>query len=217
MSSSIPLQIAETVQTAHIVHSPSAERDLAPSTAADTREPIVIAADSEQDRRQQPAKNHILKADPLELDPFDDGDLGEDEDEDSPYSVIRPWDPTAKRNSHFNHVGRGSHRPHQQLPPLPDLRFEQSYLRSIAAADTWWKVGMVTVRDQVLMPFTQGLLYNLAVCGWHYWNRSAKLSGQSLGARVRRWWWGVNNWTIPGTGALTAVGTTVKQPNARRF
>jgi hypothetical protein len=32
---------------------------------------------------------------------------------------------------------------------MPDLRFEQSYLHSIRNADTWWKVGWITVRDQV--------------------------------------------------------------------
>lgn len=48
-----------------------------------------------------------------------------------------------------------------------------------------------------MMPFVQGILYNLAICGWQYWNRNARLSGSSIGARVRRWWWGVNNWPIP--------------------
>ncbi|CAK7242223.1 MAG: hypothetical protein STHCBS139747_003704 [Sporothrix thermara] len=222
MSSSIPLQLAETIQTAHIVHDPSIERDMAPSTAADVREPVVVDSASEYKlrRQQQQQAAQALDEDPLELDPLDDEDDDDDDDddddeddEDSPYSVIRPWDPATDRAGH----GRLSRqpRPHQQLPPLPDLRFEQSYLRSIAAADTWWKVALITTRDQVVMPFTQGLLYNLAVCGWQYWNRSAKLSGQSLGARVRRWWWGVNNWTIPGTAALTAAATPV-QPSFRR-
>lgn len=35
------------------------------------------------------------------------------------------------------------------LPPLPDLRFEQSYLASIKDADTWGRVAWITVRDQV--------------------------------------------------------------------
>ncbi|CAK7226041.1 hypothetical protein SBRCBS47491_006091 [Sporothrix bragantina] len=213
MSSSIPLQIAETIQTAHIVHDPSVERDMAPSTAADTREPVVVDAESQRKLRHQAEKAHALDEDPLELEPLDDED---EDDEDGPYSVIRPWDPATDKGNHYGLAGHGSQRPHQQLPPLPDLRFEQSYLRSIAAADTWWKVGLITIRDQMLMPFTQGLLYNLAVCGWQYWNRSAKLSGQSLGARVRRWWWGVNNWTIPGTAALTAAASPVRPPPVRR-
>jgi hypothetical protein len=61
-------------------------------------------------------------------------ELDDDEEEDIPYSVLQP----APRS--YN------------LPPLPDLRFEQSYLRSISKADTWWKVGLITVRDQVLTP-----------------------------------------------------------------
>lgn len=36
-----------------------------------------------------------------------------------------------------------------QMPPLPDLRFEQSYLASIKNADTWQKVAFITLRDQV--------------------------------------------------------------------
>lgn len=35
------------------------------------------------------------------------------------------------------------------LPPMPDLRFEQSYLASIKDADTWGRVTWITVRDQV--------------------------------------------------------------------
>lgn len=58
--------------------------------------------------------------------------LDDEDDDDIPYSVLRP----APRNKN-------------QLPPLPDLRFEQSYLHSIAGADTWWKVLLITTRDQV--------------------------------------------------------------------
>ena len=35
------------------------------------------------------------------------------------------------------------------LPPMPDLRFEQSYLASIRGAETWGRVAWITVRDQV--------------------------------------------------------------------
>ena len=28
-------------------------------------------------------------------------------------------------------------------------------------------------------------------------NRGTKFTGQTLGARVRNWWWRVNNWKIP--------------------
>ena len=48
-----------------------------------------------------------------------------------PESVLRPAPRTA------------------QLPPLPDLRFEQSYLASIQHADTWQKIAYITFKDQV--------------------------------------------------------------------
>ncbi|KAA8643093.1 hypothetical protein EYZ11_006174 [Aspergillus tanneri] len=83
------------------------------------------------------------------------------------------------------------------LPPLPDLRFEQSYLASIRGADTWGRVAWITVRDQVLLPLIQGTLWTLALSGWRFWNRSASLSGQTLGSRIRRWWYEVNNWKLP--------------------
>ena len=40
-------------------------------------------------------------------------------------------------------------RPVQQKVPLPDLRFEQSYLKSIEAAHTWQMVAYITIKDQV--------------------------------------------------------------------
>lgn len=58
--------------------------------------------------------------------------LDDEDDDEIPFSVLRP----TPRNKN-------------QLPPLPDLRFEQSYLHSIAGADTWWKVVLITTRDQV--------------------------------------------------------------------
>lgn len=33
--------------------------------------------------------------------------------------------------------------------------------------------------------------------GWRHWNKGAAFRGQSFGARVRKWWWKVNNWEIP--------------------
>ncbi|KAI9788484.1 MAG: hypothetical protein M1835_002264 [Candelina submexicana] len=89
------------------------------------------------------------------------------------------------------------------LPPLPDLRFEQSYLASIREAregGEWGRVGWITVRDQVFLPLLQGTLWTLALSGWRFWNRSAGFSGRSAGSRIRRWWWEVNNWKIPEEG-----------------
>lgn len=96
------MQVAETIQTAHINRAPSAQHDLNPSTAADMREPV-----------------HLEK------------DAGDEDEDDIPVSVLRP----ARRFSH--------------LPPIPDLRFEQSYLHSIQDAKSWWMVAWITTRDQV--------------------------------------------------------------------
>lgn len=96
------MQVAETIQTAHIKREPSARHDLNPSTAADTREPVHL-----------------------------DKDAGDEDEDDIPVSVLRP----ARRFSH--------------LPPIPDLRFEQSYLHSIQDAKSWWMVAWITTRDQV--------------------------------------------------------------------
>ncbi|KAK5945435.1 hypothetical protein PMZ80_002640 [Knufia obscura] len=87
--------------------------------------------------------------------------------------------------------------PGRQRMPLPDLRFEQTYLASIKNADTTGKVIYITIRDQVLMPLVQGVGYHLLISGWRYLNRGTKFSGQTVGARVRKWWWGVNNWKLP--------------------
>ncbi|KAK4979608.1 hypothetical protein LTR66_010415 [Elasticomyces elasticus] len=53
------------------------------------------------------------------------------EEDEIPLSVLRP---TPRRN---------------QLPPLPDLRFEQSYLRSIEKAESSWAVAYITIKDHV--------------------------------------------------------------------
>lgn len=119
--SDIPTVIAETIQTAHIDRHPDPLRDNAPETAADTREIVTPKRE------------------------YDDVE-SEDDDEDIPYSVLRPTPPS------------------QKLPPLPDLRFEQSYLNSISNADTWWKVAMITARDQVMVHAMDVVIRGLTVC-----------------------------------------------------
>ncbi|KAI1376770.1 hypothetical protein F4677DRAFT_445093 [Hypoxylon crocopeplum] len=179
MAASIPTQIAETIQTAHIQRNPSPRHDLNPSTSASEKQPVHLHeaprrhahSHSHRHRHHQDLDDEEYEE---ELDDIDDMD-----DDEIPISVLRP-------------------RPRSRsFPPMPDLRFEQSYLHSIAKADTWWKVAWVTVRDQMMMPFAQGVLYNLAICGWHFWNKNAQLGGNSVGAHLRRWWYGVNNWPLP--------------------
>ncbi|KAE8146170.1 hypothetical protein BDV25DRAFT_55238 [Aspergillus avenaceus] len=100
------------------------------------------------------------------------------------------------------------------LPPMPDLRFEQSYLASLKGADTWGRVAWITIRDQVLLPLIQGTLWTLALSGWRFWNRNASLSGQTLGSKIRRWWYEVNNWKLP---ALPSARDTKLAAQAEDF
>lgn len=53
---------------------------------------------------------------------------------------------------------------------------------------------------QVLLPLIQGTVWTLALSGWRFWNRNASISGHTLGSRIRRWWYGVNNWKLPPVG-----------------
>lgn len=82
----------------------------------------------------------------------------------------------------------------QSLPPLPDLRFEQSYLASIAPANgVWWKIILITLRDQVVMALLQGMGFKLATLGWRKWNSGVRFVGNSAGGKKcpslssRRW------------------------------
>lgn len=97
------MQVAETIQTAHIKREPSAQHDINPSTAADTREPVHL-----------------------------DKDAADEDEDDIPVSVLRP-----------------APRRFSNLPPLPDMRFEQSYLHSIQDAKSWGMVAWITIKDHV--------------------------------------------------------------------
>lgn len=66
-----------------------------------------------------------------------------------PYEEVDPSD-TASIASDI--LDRPALRPvarRRDLPPLPDLRFEQSYLASLRGAETWQRIAWITVRDQV--------------------------------------------------------------------
>ena len=58
------------------------------------------------------------------------------------------------------------------------------------------------------MPLMQGMIWSLALHGWRYWNRSTKLSGTTTGAKIRRWWYEVNNWPVKDN--LKNIGKNVK-------
>lgn len=72
-------------------------------------------------------KKRTVMIDPA-ADVEDMSDVGDDE---VPLSLLRPV----------------PQRP--QMPPLPDLRFEQSYLKSIENASGWHNIAFITVKDQV--------------------------------------------------------------------
>ncbi|KAK5166715.1 uncharacterized protein LTR77_008259 [Saxophila tyrrhenica] len=154
--------------------------------AAETLQTAHIKHDPsiEQDRAPSTAAD---TKETVQLEPSADEDIdaiSDVEEDEIPASVLRP----------------PPRRP--ALPPLPDLRFEQSYLASIKDTKGWQGVTYITIRDQVLMPLVQGIAWTLIVAGWRHWNKATKFSGQSVGAKVRRWWWGVNNWKLPEEGTL---------------
>jgi hypothetical protein len=77
---------------------------------------------------------------PVTLDTHPDLDADSDAAEDEiPISVLNP-------------VPRK-----QNMPPLPDLRFEQSYLKSIEQAESWKGVLWITLKDQVRL---RSILYH---------------------------------------------------------
>ena len=74
---------------------------------------------------------------PVKLEENADNGIDSEIDEDEvPINVLRPL---PRRNT---------------MPPLPDMRFEQSYLKSIEKATSWDGVAYITIRDQV----------------WHFFN-----------------------------------------------
>lgn len=169
-------ELASIVQSAHIQHEPSIEHDLNPSTAASEKVPADLITPGPDD------------------DGIDDDELSDTSSHTSststiPSDILRPRPRTSPGRHHL---------------PLPDLRFEQTYLASLKNADTNWKVIYITVRDQVLLPLVQGVGYHMLISGWRYWNRGSQFTGQTLGARVRKWWWGVNGWKIPDDSATKA-------------
>lgn len=50
---------------------------------------------------------------------------------------------------------------------------------------------------QLLLPLLQGTLWSFLQLGWRHWNAAANLSGNTLGSRIRRWWYKTNNWSLP--------------------
>ncbi|MCJ1476903.1 hypothetical protein MMC13_005572 [Lambiella insularis] len=188
MSSSLPLELASTIQSASLNRAPSPTHDLNPSTAASAKLPVRLSppeAASHSPPSRHPSSPSQRPSSPS---PSPRSPSPSRRPSSTPYATIRPLPRRAA------------------LPPLPDLRFEQSYLASLAGVEGWRGVAYITIRDQILLPLVQGALWTLALSGWRQWNRTATYSGRGVGARARRWWWGVNNWEVPGEGAVEGGG-----------
>ena len=142
--------LAQTaIQDSHIIHHPHLSRDIAPSTSAD-RAPVSIVRDALPPIQfsSSRAKLHRLSQHHHEQGEDDDETVSEVSLEDSPHppSERKPRRPT--------------------LPPIPDLRFEQSYLKQLEAAkgSVIWMI-IITIREQVLFPGIQGFLWALGMAG----------------------------------------------------
>lgn len=160
-------EFLSTLQTASINHHPDPAYDINPGTSASSKIPVHISPSSHSDPHGPVAH----AASPTHNHPHPSDDT-------IPLDVLQP-------------------APRATLPPLPDLRFEQSYLARISTCQNPWSVAWVTLLDHVLMPLSQGVVWNLALFGWRAWNTGVSFKGAGAGARVRRWWWGVNNWKLP--------------------
>ena len=188
--------LAETaVQDSHIIRNPSPSRDIAPSTSAD-HAPISILRDSlpsiqfsssrvdlHRLTQPQPSRHH-RPGEGIEHDET----ASEISLEDSP----RPASPPKAR------------RPPR--PPIPDLRFEQSYLKGLEAAkgSVMWMV-IITFRDQVLFPGLQGFVWALGMAGLRTLRTRQAENGAAWGAWLRDYF-----------GRLVRTDTTMMGNQRRR-
>jgi len=121
---------------------------------------------------------------------------------------------------HVRRLENQEHGGRVKLPPIPDLRFEQGYLKSLLpfvhkiestpASNTipfaieWSDVAWVTVRDQMISPLAQGLVWGVtsyylrpvlsfptAFVRKHFNARFGHL-GRSSRAALIGWW---KNWS----------------------
>ena len=137
--SSVPIQIAETIQTASINRAPSPRHDLNPSTAASNKQPVRI-----QSSPTSPTSSRSKRS----------------------YEAVEP----APRKS--------------KLPPLPDLRFEQSYLASLQGSQDWKVIGYITIRDQVRTRHGVEVRYTFLMTGLtHVLGPSPSYSRHTLDSR----------------------------------
>jgi Autophagy receptor ATG43 len=92
------------------------------------------------------------------------------------------------------------------LPPIPDLRFEQSYLKQLEAAkgSVFWII-VITIREQILFPGVQGCVWALATMGI----RTLRLRQAESG---RQW----GTWIQDFFRRLVRTDTTMMGSNTRK-
>jgi len=165
------------IQDSHIIHHPSPSRDVAPSTSAD-QQPITVprrAFPSIQFSSSRADLNRLAQQ------------VEADEVEETASEIS--LDESAHRH-HHRHPRPKPRRP--QLPPLPDLRFEQAYLKQLEAANgsVFW-MAIITIREQVLFPGLQGFLWALALTGIRTIRVNQAESGRTFGGWLRSYFGGL--------------------------
>lgn len=123
----------------HIQHSARASRRGVDSDTMDSDIPTEVGSVLQgASINQHPSVRHDLnpstaasQKQPVTLNEHPDPDSSEVGEDEIPVSVL---DPVPRQKT---------------MPPLPDLRFEQSYLKSIEQAEGWQGVAWITLRDQV--------------------------------------------------------------------
>ena len=161
--------LAQTaVQDSHIIRHPSPSRDIAPATSAD-RPPVHVAVRNLLPSIQFSSSHADLHRLSKQEEDIEDETASEISLDESPH----PVEP------------RKTRRP---LPPIPDLRFEQAYLKQLEAAQgsVLWMI-IITIREQVLFPGVQGFLWALGIAGIRSLRATQAESGRAWGSWIRDW------------------------------
>jgi hypothetical protein len=162
--------LAQTAaQDSHIIGHPSPSWDIAPAIAAD-RAPSIVR-DALPSIQFSSSRAELLR---LSQHPHKQ----EDDDDDETVSEISLEDPP--------HPPSERKPRRQNLPPIPDLRFEQSYLKQLEAAkgSVLWMV-IITIREQVLFPGIQGFLWALGMAGIRTLRTRQAENGKEWGGWIR--------------------------------
>ena len=181
--------LAQTaIQDSHIIRNPSPSRDIAPPTSAD-RPPMSISLRDHLPSIQFSSSRANLHR----LSQEDNEEIDEET--------------ASEISSEEAHHAIEQQKPRRQniRPPIPDLRFEQAYLKQLEAAhgSVFWMI-VITIREQVLFPGIQGFLWALAVIGIRSLKATQAESGRAWGTRIRDWFGQVTRKETAVMGAYKA-------------